>query len=227
MKILKKQRLSELVAEEIKSYIKSEMLQEGDRLPSLVTLMESLDIGRSTLREGLQLLESQGYLEVLNGKGTFVKNTKPFHIQTAFEVENERDFLLEALEVRLALEGKAVELAAQKATSADTDKMTSHLKEYVRCIHEQERDKANQSDFLFHQAIYEVADNDLLNSIIDSVWDTFHQFWNEPFGVKDIFDQSYPYHEDMLEAIKAHQPQKAVEAFEKMMASVRHSIEDY
>ncbi|WP_102026518.1 FadR/GntR family transcriptional regulator [Salirhabdus sp. Marseille-P4669] len=225
MKILKKRRLSEIVADEIKEYIKKENLKEGDRLPSISTLIERLGIGRSSLREALQLLESQGFLEILNGKGTYVKNSKPFHIQTSFDIENERQFLLEALEVRTALEGKAVELAAKKATTADIEKMERHLKDYVQCIERNEREKANVADSLFHQTIYDVAHNDLLKSIIDSVWDTFHEFWNEPFGIEDIFDKSYPYHEEMLQAIKEEDSERAVAAFMKIMDFVRRAIE--
>ncbi|SFL59882.1 DNA-binding transcriptional regulator, FadR family [Gracilibacillus orientalis] len=226
MKILKKQRLSEIVADEIKNYIKTQKLNEGDKLPPITSLIETLGIGRSSLREALQLLETQGYVEILNGKGTYVKHNKPFHIQTAFEIENERQFLLEVLEVRVALEGKAVDLAARKATQADIEKMEYHLKEYIRCINNNEREKANLSDSLFHQTIYEAAKNGMLKSIIDSVWDTFHQFWNEPFGIEDIFDKSYPYHEDMLQAIKDQDPEKANDAFLKIMDSVRTSIKD-
>ncbi|WP_407270181.1 FadR/GntR family transcriptional regulator [Radiobacillus sp. PE A8.2] len=225
MKTLKKKRLSELVADEIKAYIKKEKLKEGDRLPAVSSLIETLGIGRSSLREALQLLESQGYLEILNGKGTFVKNTKPFQIQTAFEIENERQFLLEALEVRIALEGKAVDLAAKKATQSDINKMENHLKEYVHYIETNERDKANLADALFHQTIYEAANNVMLKSIIDSVWDTFHEFWNEPFGIQDIFDKSYPYHEEMLQAIKEKDTEKASRAFLKIMEFIKRAIE--
>lgn len=226
MKTLKKKRLSELVSDEIKRYIKEKNLEEGDRLPPISTLIQKLGIGRSSLREALQLLESQGYLEILNGKGTFVKQTKPFHIQTSFEIENERQFLLEALEVRIALEGKAVGLAANKATTDDIKKMEDYLNEYVQCINHGERERANIADSLFHQTIYEAANNALLKNIIDSVWDTFHEFWNEPFGVKNIFDESYPYHVELLQAIKDRDQKLALTAFNKIMDSVRISIEN-
>ncbi|SDJ77478.1 FadR/GntR family transcriptional regulator [Sediminibacillus albus] len=227
MKLLKKKRLSELVAGEIKEYIKQENLQAGDRLPAVSELTNSLGIGRSTLREALQLLESQEVVEVLNGKGTFIKDVKPFQIRTSFEVENEKMFLLEALEVRIALEGKAVDLAVKHASKADIEKMEFYLQEYVRNLNANQREQANQADAGFHQAIYEAANNQLLNSIIDSIWDTFHEFWNQPFGKDDIFDQSYPYHESLLEAIKSQNAAEAALAFQKIMDSVKSSIEKF
>ncbi|WP_163527343.1 FadR/GntR family transcriptional regulator [Halobacillus ihumii] len=225
MKALRKKRLSELVADEIKTYIKQENLKSGDRLPSVAELVQTLGIGRSSLREALQLLESQGALKVLNGKGTFISDIKPFHIQMAFEVENEKKFLLETLEVREALEGKAVELAVVSANEADINQMSLHLKEYVTFIENDEREKANQADAHFHQAIYKASKNPMLESIIDSVWDTFHEFWNVPFGKDDIFDQSYPFHESLLKAIRERDSDEALQSFREIMASVRHSIE--
>ncbi|UOQ94876.1 FadR family transcriptional regulator [Halobacillus shinanisalinarum] len=227
MKALKKKRLSELVADEIKAYIKREKLKSGDRLPSVAELVQTLGIGRSSLREALQLLESQGALEVLNGKGTFINDMKPFHIQVAFEVENEKKFLLETLEVREALERKAVELAVISASEADINQMSLHLKEYVTFIENDERDKANQADAQFHQAIYRAAKNPMLESIIDSVWDTFHEFWNVPFGKDDIFDQSYPFHESLLKAIRERDSDAALQSFREIMRSIRDSIERF
>ncbi|MGY4691048.1 FadR/GntR family transcriptional regulator [Salibacterium sp. K-3] len=224
---MKKERLSEMAAKEIKDYIKRNELQKGDKLPPVSELMDILGIGRSTLREALQLLESRGALHVLNGKGTFVKDMKPFHIQTSIETDNKKQFLLEALEVRKALEGKAVDLAVLHAEETEIQRMEDYLKAYVEAIQNGEREKANAADEGFHQVIYEAADNELLKSIIDSVGDSFHEFWNEPFGVEDIFDQSYPYHETLLQAMKERNAEKAAEAFQQIMESVRTSIESF
>ncbi|MCP3028610.1 FCD domain-containing protein [Halobacillus sp. A5] len=224
MKAIKKKRLSEIGANEIKEYIKRKKLQSGDKLPSVADLVDILQIGRSSLREALQLLETQGAIEVLNGKGTFIKDIKPFQIRLAFEVEDEKNFLLEALEVREALEGKAVQLAVHAADEEDIQLMDEQLKKYVQFIDEGRRNEANSADAGFHRAIYRASNNPMLESMIDSVWETFHEFWNVPFGKDDIFDQSYPYHETLLQAIRESNEEKAEEAFRKIMRSVRDSI---
>ncbi|CDQ41625.1 MULTISPECIES: FadR/GntR family transcriptional regulator [Virgibacillus] len=224
MKAIKKKRLSEICAKEIKDYIKRENLKSGDKLPSVAQLVDILQIGRSSLREALQLLEAQGAIEVLNGKGTYIKDMNPFQVQLAFEVEDKKNFLLETLEVREALEGKAVQLAVQVADEADIQVMKLHLKQYVRFLSEGKREKANLADSNFHQAIYRASNNSMLESMIHSFWETFHEFWNVPFGKDDIFDQSYPYHETLLQAIQERDSVKAQEAFEKIMKSVRNSI---
>lgn len=224
MKAIKKQRLSEIGADEIKKYIKRENLVSGDRLPPVAELVDILQIGRSSLREALQLLETQGAIEVLNGKGTYIKDIKPFRIQMDFDVENEKNFLLEALEVREALEKKAVELAVKTADQEDINKMTYHLKQYVQFIEQEKREQANEADAKFHQSLYAASKNQMLESIIHSVWDSFHAFWNEPFGIDNIFDNSYPYHEELLQAIRNRDLEKALDAFQKIIQSVRSAI---
>lgn len=44
----------------------------GERLPSTRTLAESLGISRGTVKLGYEQLLNEGYLETVNGSGTFV-----------------------------------------------------------------------------------------------------------------------------------------------------------
>lgn len=224
MKALKKQRLSEQAGEEILGFIKSEELQEGERLPSVAALSERLQIGRSTLREALQGLESRGIVSIINGKGTYVREINPFYIQTTFDIENEQHLLLEVLDVREALEQQAIKLAIRHVQPEDITMLSSHLNDYEQALKNNDRKTANQADAAFHQGIYQLAGNDFLNSIIESVADQFNQFWEEPFGKEDIFDESYPYHRTLLEGLEEKDTAKAIEAFHQLIESVRTSL---
>ena len=68
-----KTRLSEAAIEQIKGLIVSENLEPGTKLPSERKLVEALGVGRSSIREALRILEIMGLVEVLPGKGAFVK----------------------------------------------------------------------------------------------------------------------------------------------------------
>ena len=68
-----KTRLSEAAIEQIKELIVSENLEPGSKLPSERDLVEALGVGRSSIREALRILEIMGLVEVLPGKGAFVK----------------------------------------------------------------------------------------------------------------------------------------------------------
>lgn len=226
MKAIKKQKLSAQVVDEIYAFIKSEKLKEGDRLPSVSDMSDKLQIGRSTLREALQILESRGAIQVINGKGIFVNELRPFYIHTMFDIENEQRFLLEILEVREALEKKAIDLAISNIQEKDIKQLQAYLTEYEEAISHNDRKTANQADASFHEYIYRLADNDFLNSIINSVGDQFEQFWNEPFGIEHIFDESYPYHHTLLEGLAEQDIEKAQKAFDLLIQSVRRAIKN-
>ena len=70
---IRKKRLSESAIDEIKNFIFSNDLQEGDQLPSERVLVQKLQISRSSIREALRMLEITGLIEVKPGKGIFRK----------------------------------------------------------------------------------------------------------------------------------------------------------
>lgn len=60
------------VREAILAQIRSEGLRPGDRLPSEADLAVRFDVGRTTAREALKLLEQDGIVDVRHGSGRFV-----------------------------------------------------------------------------------------------------------------------------------------------------------
>lgn len=74
---IKSKLLAEQVQEQIYHYILETPLEPGSKLPNEFELGEKFDVGRSTIREAVKLLVSQGILEVCRGSGTYVVNTTP------------------------------------------------------------------------------------------------------------------------------------------------------
>jgi GntR family transcriptional regulator, transcriptional repressor for pyruvate dehydrogenase complex len=62
-------KISEVVAQQIVADIVREKLQIGDRLPGESEMLEQYDVSRESLREGLRLLETQGFLTIRRGPG--------------------------------------------------------------------------------------------------------------------------------------------------------------
>jgi GntR family transcriptional regulator len=52
--------------------IRNERLRPGDQLPAEPALCDRSQVGRSTVREAMKLLERDGVIEVLHGRGSFV-----------------------------------------------------------------------------------------------------------------------------------------------------------
>ncbi len=61
--------------EELEKLIKGRKLQPGEKLPSVEALTEILGVSRSTVREALANLETQGLIVRKQGSGTFVSHS--------------------------------------------------------------------------------------------------------------------------------------------------------
>src|SRR5699024_11792816 len=67
-------RLSDSIAEDILAMITIEKrFLPGDQLPNEIELSTELKISRTTLREAIRILVTNGILEIKRGRGTFVK----------------------------------------------------------------------------------------------------------------------------------------------------------
>lgn len=73
-------RMFEEVTRSIIQYIHEEKLERGTKLPPERKLVELLGVSRSSVREGLRILELLNYLESRQGGGTFVSVPPPFLI---------------------------------------------------------------------------------------------------------------------------------------------------
>jgi GntR family transcriptional regulator, transcriptional repressor for pyruvate dehydrogenase complex len=73
-------RMFEEVTRSIINYIQEEELTHGAKLPPERTLSELLGVSRSSIREGIRILELLNYLESRQGGGTFVSIPSPFII---------------------------------------------------------------------------------------------------------------------------------------------------
>jgi GntR family transcriptional regulator len=60
--------------EEILALIERERLRPGDRLPSETEIATRFDVGRTTAREALKLLEQDGVIDVRHGSGRYVSH---------------------------------------------------------------------------------------------------------------------------------------------------------
>lgn len=65
----KRQKLSDLIVEQVKSWIVAERKQPGDKLPNEKELIELFGYSKSTVREALKALEVRGLISVRTGPG--------------------------------------------------------------------------------------------------------------------------------------------------------------
>lgn len=71
---VKQLKISEQVAEQIKSSILAGKFSPGEKLPAERQLAESFGVSRPKVREGLEMLISAGLVISYQGGGTFVSS---------------------------------------------------------------------------------------------------------------------------------------------------------
>ncbi|SDP30718.1 GntR family transcriptional regulator, transcriptional repressor for pyruvate dehydrogenase complex [Desulforhopalus singaporensis] len=159
------------VAEQILLQIKNNTLPPGSRLPSQRDLSQKLGVGRSSVREAINVLVVKGYLEPIQGKGTFVKSVLPGsderleRLSTAVEVSS----IFNLMEARLLLECKSAALAAERADLKDLKKLEKVFAQITA-----ERESYNlflEDDFKFHITLAEATKNDVICEMTKLVLD--------------------------------------------------------
>src|SRR5262245_29420577 len=112
---------AQTVARKLLDLIRLGGLRPGDQLPTEKELIEKLGVGRSTIREALQILSTINVIQATAGAGTFVKAPTPADMfrpdLVGFLIDNRT--ALELLEAREMIEPNCVRLAAIRGTSED------------------------------------------------------------------------------------------------------------
>ncbi len=214
LKPLTKKTQSEQVVDILKEYIASEELKVGDKLPPELTLAKMLNVSRSTIREAIRTLSVLGYIEIVNGKGSFLKqkeeDLRMNHIFSWFE--NHQIELEDFIEVRKLIEPYAVQRAISNGTEEELNRIDEIRREY-----EQEKEKGpgpklGELDAEFHQAIVDATHNQVLCNIYKFVVDAFADYRKRSFSVQYHADNAIVPHRKIAEAIMKKDPIAAKKA---------------
>src|SRR5699024_11842694 len=113
--------LVEQVISQIENLIESGHWTVGSKLPPEMELMEQFAVSRNTLREAIHALVHARLLETKQGSGTIVRSKNI--LDAALKNHMKKATLLETVDVRIALEKQAVQLAAQHRTDQDLERL--------------------------------------------------------------------------------------------------------
>lgn len=207
-------KVSDEVFDRILQLITSGKLAPGDKLLSEREFSETMDVGRSSVREALLKLEAIGYVEQKQGGGTFVKSITTIAMNRVFnDLFNNEHFIDELLVVRRALEIACVAEAALHATEQDLIKIR-------RCFSRMERKwlKGNievEANFELHFLIAKASQNTLLIHFIDTLYEWYNQVphgWQEwTQSESGVIEQLLLQHRNIIAAIEAHDPVNAAQ----------------
>ncbi len=111
--------LADSTAQQIIKMIEEEnRFSVGDKLPNENDFALELGVSRSTLREAIKILTTNGMLEIKRGKGTFVTSNTTINSGNLSDIASGLDDLFE---MRLMFEPDCAYLAAERATDEEIE----------------------------------------------------------------------------------------------------------
>src|SRR5690625_3700080 len=164
-------RLSDSIAEDIVAMISIEKrFVPGDKLPNENELSRELNISRTTLREAIRILVTNGILEIKRGRGTFVKEHMDVrhNMQSFHELTNARMDAKDLYEIRLIFEPEAAYYATIRASNAELDRILDYGKQIEAKIKEnKDRTDVEQK---FHKEIAKATQNEFIDKLMPVIF---------------------------------------------------------
>lgn len=149
----------------LRTLIEAPETQPGHKLPSEAELARGFGVGRSTVREALQVLSHLGLVEPRNGLGTYVRSK---YVQKVDANEESHGVGLGTIfEFRQCIEVAAARLAAMRRSESEGREIAA-LWEAARDVARAENVQAFvDADFAFHRRIVQASRNTMLINAYD------------------------------------------------------------
>ena len=203
-------RLYQRIVEQIEDALARGELKPGQRLPSERELVTQFGASRSTVREALRVLESNGVVRSRPGDpdGPEVLPFSPVLLRKQMTrlARVEELSLAELISFRMILDGSANLLAARLRTDAelaDMEKTIAAMGEAIDAGYEE----FSEADVAFHDAIAMASRNSLIqvcNQVVRGVvLSLISDKVAHARNSKALMRQSLHHHEEVLEAIRA------------------------
>jgi DNA-binding FadR family transcriptional regulator len=203
-------KISELVARQVVTHIADLDIPDGTRLPNERDLAEMLGVGRTSLREGLRLLETRGVITIHPGPngGPVVRRLQQDGLSEGLTLllQLNASTLGDMFEARAQLEPQIASLAAVRVTDAELDAIEERCQAVEAAVEDPSAFLAQ--DFQFHTTIARATNNVSLGAFLSSLMRVTHQallkgrLYPEPKPVVRA-------HYRILEALRQRDPEKA------------------
>jgi GntR family transcriptional repressor for pyruvate dehydrogenase complex len=205
---ISRRKTYELVAESLVALIRDHSFQPGDPVPTERELTASFHVGRSSVREALRMLESQGVIRSVNG-GTFVVADAAQPLNSSLRLLltlDESTRLHDVIELRSILECEAAALAAERRRPEHLTLMDRAIEEMTEGLDEPEGDAFIDADLRFHLAIAEATGNRVLLHSMHAVRDVIRRMLMTVFNIPGSAARAVEEHRAIRAAIAAGDP---------------------
>jgi GntR family transcriptional repressor for pyruvate dehydrogenase complex len=222
-----RRKVYEQVAEQLLGQIVARRLKPGDVLPPERELTESFGVGRSSIREALRMLESQGVISAVNG-GSFVVADAASPLNSSLRLMftlDDRTGIHDLFELRRILEVEAAALAAERHGARHLDEMDAAIEEMAASLDDPGGDRFIDADLRFHLAVAEATGNRLVLHSMQAVRDVVRRALMTVFVIPQSPESAVVEHRGIRAAIASGDPAKARQEMANHLVRVEADVE--
>lgn len=195
---IERKKLSNQVYDILKEMIANHRFQPGARL-NVEQITKELGVSRTPVWEAVSRLEQEDLVENIPNRGVFMAVLTP---QKA----------LELYAVREVLEGMAARLAAVRIDQKSLAIMEACLEQQKLVVKQGDLKEYSKLDFRFHATVYESCGNAYLQEMLEAIKNKMRPI-QLSIQVEPVLSRLYEDHVRLLNALRAHDPDKAEMVF--------------
>lgn len=220
-----RRKLSDEVFARLKRSITSGELRPGDDMPSERELMDRFGVGRPAIREAMQALANMGLVAISHGERAKVLQLDARSIFRQVDaaakimLASSKDSLEHLKSARIFFERGMVREAAVKATQEDVERLRDILAEQRSQHGKSEAFIA--ADMKFHNVIAAISRNPIYAAVSEAMLSWLKEYHTELLIWSGKEKYTLDEHEEIIEQIAAHDPQKAEAAMIKHLERSR------
>ena len=209
-------RSYERIVEQIEEAIVEGRLRDGDFLPSEREMMVQFAVSRSTVREAMRVLESNGLIRSRPGNpnGAEVLGLSTVALRKTVDrlVMGRRIALADLVHFRMLMESSANMLAARLRTEEDLVALEVALEDMQAAV-AADYEAFSAADVRFHGLVAQASANALIQMFNDVVHDVVLDMIASKIAVSregtSMMELSLQHHADVLEAIRSGDARRA------------------
>lgn len=218
----------ELVAERLVAMIGEGTLRPGDPLPTERELTDGFQVGRSSVREALRMLESQGVIRGANA-GAFVVAEAMHPLNSSLRLLfalDERAGIHDLFELRRILECEAAALAAERHTDEHLREMDAAIEQMADGLGDGRGDRFIDADLRFHLALAGATGNRLVLHSMHAVRDVLRRALMTVYTIPQSPESAVVEHRAIRKAIAAGDADGARREMDSHLARVETDVEE-
>lgn len=220
----------EMVVQQILEKIEAGELVPGGQLPSQRELAQLLGVGRSSVREATNALTVMGYLEVIQGRGTFIREDLPGTDPSTAKLLNAlaAGNIFDLMEARELLECKSCVLAAERADRSHLRPLEKAL-EAARKAAPDDYPSFLDADLQFHYALAEATQNDviceMMKLVIEKVLE-HHSRFRTRYLSSNFREISLETAAEVVACVRAGDGETAAAAMHRHLNAIQDELKD-